>query len=71
MIDPHNYLVVDTLGNGTVVTIRAIRPEDKNRLVSAFKNLDRETVYARFFHYVKEFTAQDLRRAMEIRHYWE
>ena len=66
MIDPRHYLVVDTLGNGTVVTIRAIRPEDKNRLVSAFKKLDRETVYARFFHYVNELTAQDLRRATEV-----
>ena len=66
MIDPRHYLVVNTLGNGTVVTIRAIRPEDKNRLVSAFKSLDRETVYARFFHYVNELTAQDLRRATEV-----
>ena len=39
MNDPRNYLVVDTLRNGTVVTIRAIRPEDKTKLVSAFKNL--------------------------------
>jgi RimJ/RimL family protein N-acetyltransferase len=66
MIDPRNYLVVDTLRNGTTVTIRAIRPEDKTRLVSAFKNLDRESVYTRFFHYVRELTEQDLRRATEI-----
>jgi hypothetical protein len=48
------------------VTIRAIRPEDKAKLVSAFKNLDRESVYTRFFQYVKELTDQDLRRATEI-----
>jgi RimJ/RimL family protein N-acetyltransferase len=66
MIDPRHYLVVDTLGNGTVVTIRAIRPEDKDKLASAFKNLDRESVYTRFFRYVKELTDQDLRRATEI-----
>ena len=66
MIDPRHYLVVDTLRNGTVVTIRAIRPEDKTRLASAFKNLDRESVYTRFFHYVRELTDQDLRRATEV-----
>ncbi len=66
MSDPRNYLVVDTLRNGTAVTIRAIRPEDKNRLASAFKNLDRESVYTRFFHYVRELTDQDLSRATEI-----
>jgi RimJ/RimL family protein N-acetyltransferase len=66
MIDPRHYLVVDTLRNGTAVTIRAIRPEDKTRLASAFKNLDRESVYTRFFRYVKELTDQDLRRATQI-----
>ena len=36
MNDIRNYLVVDTLKNGTTVTIRAIRPEDKIKIVSAF-----------------------------------
>ena len=66
MIDPRHYLVVDTLRNGTTVTIRAIRSEDKTKLVSAFKNLDRESVYTRFFRYVKELTDQDLSRMTEI-----
>ena len=66
MSDPRHYLVVDTLRNGTTVTIRAIRPEDKTRLTKAFKNLDRESVYTRFFRYVRELTEQDLRRATEI-----
>lgn len=45
MNELRHYFVVDTLRNGTTVTIRAIRPEDKTRLVSAFKNLDRESIY--------------------------
>ena len=48
------------------VTLRAIRPEDKTRLVSAFRSLERETIYTRFFQYVKELTDQDLKRATEI-----
>ena len=66
MNDFRHYLVGDTLRNGTAVTIRAIRPEDKTRLISAFKHLDPESVYSRFFHYVRELTDQDLRRATEI-----
>ena len=66
MNDPRHYFVSDTLRNGTTVTIRAIRPEDKAKLVSAFENLDRESVYTRFFQYVQELTDQDLRRATEI-----
>ena len=66
MIDPRHYLVVDTLRNGTAVTIRAIRPEDKDTLARAFKNLGRESVYTRFFHYVSELTDQDLKRATEL-----
>jgi RimJ/RimL family protein N-acetyltransferase len=66
MNDLRHYFVSDTLRNGTTVTIRAIRPEDKTKLVSAFKNLDRESVYTRFFQYVRELTDQDLKRATEI-----
>ncbi|HSA47606.1 MAG TPA: GNAT family N-acetyltransferase [Candidatus Competibacteraceae bacterium] len=66
MNDPRHYFVIDTLRNGTPVTIRAIRPEDKTRLVSAFKKLDRESVYTRFFQYVTELTDQALKRATEI-----
>ena len=66
MNDLRHYFVTATLKNGTTVTIRAIRPEDKAKLVSAFRNLDRESVYTRFFQYVRELTDQDLRRATEI-----
>lgn len=66
MNDPRHYFVNDTLRNGTPVTIRAIRPEDKTRLVSAFKKLDRESVYTRFFQYVTELTDQALKRATEM-----
>ena len=66
MNDLRHYFVSDTLRNGTTVTIRAIRPEDKTKLVSAFENLERETIYTRFFQYVRELADQDLKRATEI-----
>lgn len=66
MTDPRHYLVGDTLRNGTTVTIRAIRPDDKIRLVKAFKNLEPESIYTRFFHPVTELTDQYLKRATEL-----
>jgi hypothetical protein len=48
-IDPRNYVAYESLKDGTEVTIRAIRRDDKSHLREAFKNLDRESIYRRFF----------------------
>jgi RimJ/RimL family protein N-acetyltransferase len=53
------------LRNGLEVSIRAIRADDRDRLARAFRGLDRESVYTRFFRYVPELTEEDLRRATE------
>ena len=39
-MDPRNYTASEVLKDGTAVTIRAIRREDKGRLLEAFKGLD-------------------------------
>ena len=54
------------LRDGTAVCVRAIRPDDKERLRVAFARLSPRTVYQRFFHPVSELTAEDLRRLTEI-----
>jgi len=46
--------------------VRAIRPDDKERLRIAFAGLSARSVYQRFFHSVNELTADDLRRLTEI-----
>ena len=66
MIDARNYNVKETLKNGIVVTIRAVRPDDKHGIAEAFRNLDRESVYTRFFTYKNELTGEELRRATEV-----
>jgi GNAT superfamily N-acetyltransferase len=43
-------------------TIRAVRPDDKQRIVRAFRTLDPRSVYLRFFSYRKELSEQELRR---------
>jgi hypothetical protein len=55
-----DYLAHDTLKDGTPVTIRAIRRDDRIRLLEAFKNLDRESVYRRFFSPKKELTEAEV-----------
>ncbi len=37
MIDAQNYKVADKLKDGAEVTIRAIRTDDKSRIVEAFQ----------------------------------
>ncbi len=66
MIDAQNYSVEGKLKDGTAVTVRAIRPDDKNRFLAAFKNLEPESVYTRFFGFKSELTDKELRTATEV-----
>jgi len=65
MFDARSYHAQETLKDGTPVTVRAIRPDDKGRLLEAFRNLERETIYTRFFAYKTALTDEELRRATE------
>ena len=49
MSDGRQYLATETLKNGLEVTIRAARPDDLDRVLAAFRELDAESVYLRFF----------------------
>ena len=66
MIDAQSYNRSEKLKNGTPVTVRAIRPDDKDRVVEAFKNLESETIYTRFFSYITEITDKALKIATEV-----
>jgi len=49
VIDAKTYNVGETLRNGMHVTVRAIRADDKQGILEAFKDLAAETLYSRFF----------------------
>jgi GNAT superfamily N-acetyltransferase len=66
MIDAATYDKSEALKNGMRVRIRSIRPDDKNRLAEAFKNLDPESIYTRFFHHKKMLTEDELKSATEL-----
>jgi RimJ/RimL family protein N-acetyltransferase len=66
MIDASSYSVEETLKNGTAVRIRGVRADDKNRIREAFRNLETESIYKRFFQYKKALTDEELKAATEV-----
>lgn len=66
MTDSRNYMVAETLRDGTSVTVRAIRADDSCAILDAFRALDREAVYTRFFTYKKDLAEGELRQLTDI-----
>ena len=56
----------DTLKGGLAVTIRPLRPDDRERIAAAVRSLDRESVYFRLFSYRNELTERGLDRIMAV-----
>lgn len=65
-MDPRNYAASEILRDGTPVAIRAIRRDDKSRLLEAFKSIDRESVYRRFFSSKKELSDSELKELTDV-----
>jgi RimJ/RimL family protein N-acetyltransferase len=66
LIDAANYEVTETLKKGALVKIRSIRPEDKEKISEAFKNLESESIYTRFFQQKKSLSEKELKGATEV-----
>lgn len=66
MIEARNFIAADRLKDGTPVTVRAIRSDDRERLHTAFKSLDRQSVYTRFFSYKKELSDTELTQLTDV-----
>jgi len=56
----------DTLLDGRPVSIRAIRPDDKQALQDGFSHLRQESVYFRFFSAKRHLSAQELAYFTEL-----
>jgi len=66
VIDPREYVAAETLKSGLAVTIRALRPDDRERVAMAVRGLDRESIYFRLFSYRSELTEAGLDRIMKF-----
>jgi GNAT superfamily N-acetyltransferase len=57
-----NYVFAETLRDGTAVTVRAAGANDGPKMRRAFLNLERDTVYTRFFGYKADVSDAELGR---------
>jgi RimJ/RimL family protein N-acetyltransferase len=58
--------ITTTLKNGLPATIRALRPDDRERMAKAVGGLDAESIYTRLFSHRKELTETGLDRIMRV-----
>ena len=65
-MDARSYSAGETLKDGTPVTIRAIRREDAGTILQAFRGLDRESVYRRFFSPKKDLSPAELAQLTDV-----
>lgn len=66
MLDLRNFATPEQLKDGASVMVRAVRPDDKGRIIAAFRDLEPETIYTRYFQSKSELTTEELQRATEV-----
>ena len=66
ILDPEHYSADEVLRDGGAIDIRAICPDDKQRLLDHFHRLSRQSVYYRFLGIKRDLTHDDLVRLTEL-----
>jgi RimJ/RimL family protein N-acetyltransferase len=66
LLDPAHYQVDETLQDGGLIHIRAIQPDDRERLLEHFHSLSEESVYYRFFGLKHSLTDQELTQFTQL-----
>src|SRR5919198_5303239 len=66
LTEPCHYATDALLRDGGSVHIRAIRPDDKQRLLALFERLSSRSVYFRFFQTKQRLTDEELRYFTEL-----
>ena len=64
--DPRHYAAEGILRDGGSIHVRAIRPDDKQRLIDHFSRLSAQSVYFRFFRAKKRLTDEELMQFTEL-----
>jgi RimJ/RimL family protein N-acetyltransferase len=64
--DARQYSAAETLKGGLAATVRALRPDDRERVARAIRGLDGKSIYYRLFSYRKELTEAALDRVMRF-----
>ena len=66
MTDPRAYAGLEVLKDGRTVTVRALRESDREKIATAVRRLDRESIYLRLFSYRNDLTEAGLDRLMQF-----
>jgi len=66
LIDAQKYCVDATMLDGAAIRIRAIRPDDQERLHEHFRGLSERSVYFRFMGAKRDLSPDDLKRFTEL-----
>ncbi len=66
MSSANEFEQFETLKNGATVKIRAVRPTDKAGVADAFRALDPDSIYTRFFRAKQSLSDQELTAATEV-----
>jgi RimJ/RimL family protein N-acetyltransferase len=66
MNQAREFSVSDVLKDGTRVTIRAIRPDDRTSFLEAFRLLEKDSIYTRFFSLRNDLSDAELDRAVNV-----
>lgn len=61
-----DYVAAETLKGGLAATVRALRPDDRERVARAVRGLERQSIYYRLFSYRNELTEAGLDRIMRF-----
>jgi acetate---CoA ligase (ADP-forming) len=64
--DAKNYSAHEVLRDGGSIYIRAIRADDKGRLLDHFRHMSQDSIYHRFFGLKHSLSEQDLARFTEV-----
>src|SRR5215467_11762351 len=65
-LDPAHYSAEEILRDGGSIHVRAIRPDDRERLLRHFKELSEDSRYHRFFGVKRSLTEADLNRLTQL-----
>jgi RimJ/RimL family protein N-acetyltransferase len=66
LVDPRSFRAEERLRDGTPLTIRSVRSDDRDRMREAYGRLSPEAIYLRLFAPKKELTESDLTRLIEV-----
>jgi GNAT superfamily N-acetyltransferase len=64
--DIARYKATETLTNQELLTIRAVRPDDKHLILETLINVSPSSIYRRLFHFKNEITAEDWKMMTEV-----